>query len=318
MSRRTCWARGPRRAPRGSATFANERRRERRARACTPNGHAMPTANRNAPTAGPTSWLAVRNPAMQPRVADAEVRAGRRASAARRRRRVGEDLGHPEQRTSRPAAIPIETVPVTIVPTRAATHDHPQEVGGEDEPLRSTPVGDGPGAQAEEQPRQPSGRIAAAATSRGLRVCDATSSGPAARAMPSPRLRTQDDARLPPEGPPHPRRCDDVEDPAHEAETLPAAGCRHLRVSGRSQARGRFPRGPLHDVRWPTVLVVLDTRTRPNSRVLAPATRSPPSGAHHGSGGHGSPLERPGPSGVRARTPGRWMPTSADGTHRRN
>ena len=87
------------------------------------------------------------------------------------------------------------------------------------------------------------------ATSTGLRVCDATSSGPAASAMPSPRFDVHDDAEQPPEPAAEPGRCDDVEEAAHEGENLPA-GCR--------PRHRRFPGG------------------RPGLRRIRPAGRPPP------------------------------------------
>ena len=57
---------------------------------------------------------------------------------------------------------------------------------------------------------------AASATRNASSVFEATSSGPAASAMPSPRLLVHDDAIKQPEAAPEARRREDVEQPAHE------------------------------------------------------------------------------------------------------
>ena len=63
MSRRT-WVSGtPRTPPRGVAIRATRTTLRPTQATCTTNGHTMPAANRNAPSGGPTSWLAVRKPA---------------------------------------------------------------------------------------------------------------------------------------------------------------------------------------------------------------------------------------------------------------
>ena len=63
MSRRTWLSGTPRTPPRGVAIRATRTTLNPTQRTCTRNGQTIPAAKRNAPTGGPTSWLAVRNPA---------------------------------------------------------------------------------------------------------------------------------------------------------------------------------------------------------------------------------------------------------------
>ena len=56
------------------------------------NGRAIPTANRNAPIGGATSWFVSRKRALHPGVGDAEVLARDEAREERAAGRVGERL----------------------------------------------------------------------------------------------------------------------------------------------------------------------------------------------------------------------------------
>ena len=96
--------------------------------------------------------------------------------------------------TSRPAPARSTTASVTIAAASSDEHDGAQQVDGDD---------DQPCGRAGRRARRRTARRAAAAATGAARparpgtgraVCEATSSGPAARAMPSPRLLTHDEA----------------------------------------------------------------------------------------------------------------------------
>ena len=111
------------------------------------------------------------------------------------------------------------------------------------------PVGQRAGAQPEQQRRQPLERRGQRDQERVV-VSEATSSGPAARAMPSPRFVVHDDASSHRNPVAEPGRRDDLDDPAHEEETLarPGDASSHSR-RGRARVRpaGVSPAGR----RWP-------------------------------------------------------------------
>ena len=153
----------------------------------------VPTAKRNAPTGGPTSWLVVRKPACS------------RALPTPRSSR-GTSIG-----SSVPLALSANT---SATPNRNVVTSTTVDVdpAGDDRdaqrpPRRGPAAGRRRRRAAAGRPgrrsRRPTARTAATAaagaappcaTSTGLRVCDATSSGPAARPMPSPRFDVHDDA----------------------------------------------------------------------------------------------------------------------------
>ncbi len=152
----------------------------------------MPTANRNAPTAGPMSWLTVTKPAM--------IRA-----LAMPRSAFSTSIGVsvPVVTSAKTSAVPsaniatrtnvMSTCPVTIT-----THSPARTIARSASTTitirrRSSRSASAPATS----PKTSHGSCeatAAPATSRGLWVCDATNSGPAAIIRPSPRLLTHDEA----------------------------------------------------------------------------------------------------------------------------
>ena len=196
------------------------------------NGSAMPAANRNAPERRPDQLVERDGAGHQPGVADAEVlapdqhrqqgargacrrTARRRRSATSRRRTTrmstcaGRD-GEREDARARPRASGSQTITIRRRSTRSA----------------SAPA---------YRPNSSQGSrcsTAASATRNGSWVCEATSSGPAARARPSPRLDVQDEREQPTEAATEPGRCDPVTErlrhPGHEDESLDGRRARRL------------------------------------------------------------------------------------------
>ena len=155
----------------------------------------MPAANRNAPTGGPTSWLAVRKPACSRELAmprSALVDEHRRERA---RGGVGEHLGHARAANTATST----TVMSTRDRWRSTTHeqredDRAHEVRDHHDRRRSRRSAMRAGVQPEQQPRQSAQQRRPSRPGRASSVCEATSSGPAAIAMPSPMLVVHDEA----------------------------------------------------------------------------------------------------------------------------
>ena len=115
---------------------------------------ACPTANRNAPSGGPTSWLTVTNPAMI-----------RLFASARSSRCTSIGTSVLDALSANVSAVPsrnIATSTSQIVATSTATavasssqDQGPQRVDDDDEPAPVQPVGHRAGPQPEQQRRQP-------------------------------------------------------------------------------------------------------------------------------------------------------------------
>ena len=185
------------------------RRRARAARSATPaatpqrDQHSLtderpgPRRRRTAPhrSAAPTSWLTVMKPDLEPRVRDREIVPADEHRQQRARRVVAEDLGRAEHERARRAPAPTDA--------RAGgdrqADEHDQHAGAEqvgrhdDEPA----VDAGRTARRPHSPNSRGGshwNSAPNAISKALCVSEATSSGPAAIAMPSPVLLSHDEA----------------------------------------------------------------------------------------------------------------------------
>ena len=155
------------------------------------NGSAVAVVKSSAPTAGPTSWLAVTAPAMM-------------REFAMPRSRLSTSIGTsvPPVASANTSAVPsarsaasttaMLTCPVTItVQSRASTTTRT--------PLAAMMIRRRSSRSASAPAKSPTtsqgswSAMAAEATRSGSRVWEATSSGPAASRRPSPRLVTHDD-----------------------------------------------------------------------------------------------------------------------------
>ena len=152
----------------------------------------MPTVNRSAPIAGPISWLTVTKPAM--------IRA-----LAMPRSAFSTSIGAsvPVVASAKTSAVPstnsvaitsqMSTSPVTMTthsPTRTTVRSESTAITSS---RRSSRSASAPATR----PNSSHGSCpatAAPATSNGLWVCEATSSGPAAIISPSPRLVVHEEA----------------------------------------------------------------------------------------------------------------------------
>ena len=144
---------------------------------------------------------------------------------------VGEQLGGPISE-HRDEDDRMSTSPVAMVSARTREHDHAQRVADHDH------AGVG---RRDRRAHRRTGRTAARAGAAGPRrarrgtgswVCEATSSGPAARARPSPRLDDPGRREQPTEAATEPGWCDPVPDhlrhPGHEDESLDGRRVRRL------------------------------------------------------------------------------------------
>ena len=257
------------------------------------NGHTVPTAKRNAPRGGPTSWLVVRNPACSRALPTPRSSRGTSIGSSVPLALSANTSATPNRNVVTSTTV-TSTLPVTIVTHSSATTMRPQEVGDHDQQPPVDPVGDRPGPQPEEQPREPleqrghrhEHRVAGL---RGHEQRAGRQADPVAQVR-RPRRRQQ-----PPEPRPHAGRCDDVEDAAHEVENLPAGWRDVIRVTPLvGRAPGTAPgtaSGLLGPIRWAgPPLRRLSTRPVSAGRIRVSFSATPHGRrrAHHGSGG--SPL----------------------------
>ena len=163
------------------------------------NGSAMPTTNRNAPIGGAMQLVGEQHAAREPRVRDAQVLAPDEPRQEAPAADVGERLRGPEQRTARRGRAPMFTAPVTIVDGEEREDERPGEVDDDDDPDPVDPVRDDARREPEQQHRQRSGRGAPSRRGAGRASREATSSGPAASATPSPDVGQDDRREQPPE-----------------------------------------------------------------------------------------------------------------------
>ena len=159
--------------------------------AWTANGQAMPAANKNAPIGGPASWFAVTKPAMS--------RAWPIARSA-----LGITIGRSvwlaesANTSATPRANMTARTRKTFT-TSVTMNVHSAAITATRSPLATITMRRrfrrSASAPAQRPNRSQGSRwsIAASATRNALSVCDATSRGPAARAMPSPMLLVQDE-----------------------------------------------------------------------------------------------------------------------------
>ena len=133
-------------------------------------------------------------PGHEPGVADGRGRAWRRPSAAASTTSCRRTSRPSRAGTWRPSTTAMSTRSATIVALSTPSTTARASVHDDDDPPPVDPVGDDAGEQAEQQPRQPLQHDGERDQERVARSADATSSGPAASAMPSPRLLTHDDA----------------------------------------------------------------------------------------------------------------------------
>ena len=214
MSRRT-WVSGtPRTPPRGVAIRATRTTPRATQATCTTNGQTMPAAKRNAPSGGPTSWLAVRKPACRRALPMPRSALSTSIGSSVPGRRVGEHLGHAVDEHRRQHE-PDRHLPGHDGHAQHGDDDRPQEVGHDDHPTPVEPVGDRPGPQPEQQPGEPlqhggQGHQHGVAGLRGHQQGAGGQGDPVADVA-DPRRREQ-----PPEAAPQPWRRDDVQNPAHE------------------------------------------------------------------------------------------------------
>ena len=155
----------------------------------------MPAANRAAPIGGPASWLSVMNPALTAGVGDGQVVAVHQHRRQRRRRVVGEDL-RAWRAVPTPAAPPHRETVGDHQGDEHRQHHGAERVRGDDDPPAVEPVGEHTGVR----PNTSGGAqrsSAASETRNGSSVSDATSSGPAATAIPSPRFVVHDERQQP-------------------------------------------------------------------------------------------------------------------------
>ena len=117
-------------------------RRRRRRRAWAANGQARPSANSSAPIGGPTSWLSVTKPVMQPGVGDAEVVAATSIGSSVEVVVSANTSAVPSRNIAASTTRDGDRRPVTIVPTSTASTTTRQQVGHDDDPAAVEPVGE--------------------------------------------------------------------------------------------------------------------------------------------------------------------------------
>ena len=125
--------------------------------------------------------------ARQARVRDAQVLAPDEPRQEAAAADVGERLRGPEQEQRDEDRAPMFTVPVTIVAARSARTSGARQVDDDDDPDPVDPVGDDARREPEQQHRDVLGEERHRDEQRVARL-EATSSGPAASATPSPTL----------------------------------------------------------------------------------------------------------------------------------
>ena len=192
MSWRTCVSTFSRTAPLGVPIRLTSTAPSATQVAWRTNGTAIPTENRNAPSAGPMSWLTVTKPAMSRALA--MPRSGFSTS-------IGVRV--PVVASAKTSAVPranivtstnqMLTCPVTMTTQRKAR----TTVRIESTTMTIRRLSSRSASAPATSPSSSHGSCeatAAPATASGLCVCEATSSGPAATINPSPRLLAQDDA----------------------------------------------------------------------------------------------------------------------------
>ena len=159
--------------------------------ACAIDGHTIPAANRNAPSGGPTSWLSVIRPTLM-------------RALATPRSRLSTIIGSsvPVVMSANVSAVPSRNIAASTMPT-LTTSVAIDSASTASTTARATLTAITISRRSWRSaitpacsPNSSHGRRCsnpARATSNGSSVCDATSSGPAATAIPSPRLLTHDD-----------------------------------------------------------------------------------------------------------------------------
>lgn len=157
--------------------------------ACTANGTAGPNTNRAAPIGGPASWLTVmKAPRIRWFAAPRSSRAtsiGVSVADALSAKTSRLATTNSANRTLAMLAVPVDTLTVSVNSTAARTVSTATTRWRRSSRSDSTPA---------HMPNSSGGShctAAAAAISAGLPVSEATSSGPAASAMPSPVLLSQ-------------------------------------------------------------------------------------------------------------------------------
>ena len=195
------------------------------------NGHTIPAANRNAPTGGPTSWLAVRRAGLHPGVGDPEVGLLDEHRGEGARGRVGEHLGH-AQREDRDQHDRDGHVAGGDRGAEQREDDGAHEVRGHHDRTPVEAVGHGAGVQPDQQPRQsaqqPGHRDQACVVGlRGDEQRPCRHGDPVAD-VGRPRRDEQ-----PPETPAETCRQDGLDEAAHKRETLRrgSAGCSRFSVT---------------------------------------------------------------------------------------
>ena len=159
--------------------------------ACTRKGHAVPAANSTAPTAGPTRLFMVSEPAEMralpmPRSAF-DTTIGSRVPVVVSANTSAVPSRNIVTRTTATFTEPVTSIAVRTARTPARTRSTATTSRRRSTRSASTPA---------YSPNSSQGRNWSSpliATRNGSEVWDAISSGPAARAMPSPRLLVQDD-----------------------------------------------------------------------------------------------------------------------------
>ena len=159
---------------------------------CTKNGHTVPTAKRNAPTGGPTSWLVVRNPACSRALPTPRSSRGTSIGSSVPLAVSANTSATPNRNVVTSTTV-TSTQPVTMLTHRTATTRARNRSATTTSSRRSTRSAIAP-AHSPNSSHGSRWSTAAMATSTGLRVCEATSSGPAARPIPSPRFDAHDEA----------------------------------------------------------------------------------------------------------------------------
>lgn len=156
------------------------------------NGQADPTANRNAPSGGPPSWYAVRNPACSRALPMPRslllTSIGSRVRVAAVLNASAVPMANMAINTEMMFTVPLKMVPNNMAITRQRNASPTITRRRRSNRSASAPA---------HSPNNNCGRRSnrpARATRNALSVCEATSNGPAATAMPSPMLATQDEA----------------------------------------------------------------------------------------------------------------------------
>ena len=159
---------------------------------CVTNGHAIPAANSRAPRGGPTSWFAVSTPVWMRALPTPRSREstsiGRSVAVV-----VSANTSATPYRKSTTRMTTMSTQPTTMATHSTATTTARRPSATMTTSRRSSRSATAPA----HSPNSSHGRrcnSAASETSTALRVCEATSSGPAASATPSPMLLTHEEA----------------------------------------------------------------------------------------------------------------------------